>query len=233
MTKTMFILYRIAYAAPARKSYLIGLLFTHKNGCGGAISVTWRSVKWRVTYRIGVHTKQDSRLAEPKWLEWVMKSATHHRKNNNKKSNNNMHMNLDMSYYQKLAGSKTGYAGNKICPPPHHFTKAITTCFSLTQVYGSWAVLLKWFKFYKQRSLFPVQIGIDAWFDVRYRIGPFEVESALIEHNAVAEAAVVSSPDPVRGEVSKQLFSVTLLLSCVGNPPVHIISHFNLITFTW
>ena len=39
----------------------------------------------------------------------------------------------------------------------------------------------------------------------------------MIEHNAVAEAAVVSSPDPVRGEVSKQLFSVTLLLSCVGS----------------
>lgn len=37
----------------------------------------------------------------------------------------------------------------------------------------------------------------------RYRIGPFEVESALIEHDAVAEAAVVSSPDSVRGEVSK------------------------------
>ena len=36
----------------------------------------------------------------------------------------------------------------------------------------------------------------------RYRIGPFEVESALIEHPAVAESAVVSSPDPTRGEVS-------------------------------
>ena len=34
-----------------------------------------------------------------------------------------------------------------------------------------------------------------------YRIGPFEVESALIEHPAVLESAVVSSPDPVRGEV--------------------------------
>ena len=39
----------------------------------------------------------------------------------------------------------------------------------------------------------------------------------MIEHNAVAEAAVVSSPDSVRGEVSKLLFSVTLLLSCVGS----------------
>jgi acetyl-CoA synthetase/medium-chain acyl-CoA synthetase len=36
-----------------------------------------------------------------------------------------------------------------------------------------------------------------------YRIGPFEVESALIEHAAVAESAVVASPDEKRGEVVK------------------------------
>lgn len=36
-----------------------------------------------------------------------------------------------------------------------------------------------------------------------YRIGPFEVESALIEHPAVAESAVVASPDEQRGEVVK------------------------------
>lgn len=36
-----------------------------------------------------------------------------------------------------------------------------------------------------------------------YRIGPFEVESALIEHPAVAESAVVSSPDESRGQVVK------------------------------
>ena len=36
-----------------------------------------------------------------------------------------------------------------------------------------------------------------------YRISPFELESALIEHEAVAEAAVVPSPDPVRGTVPK------------------------------
>jgi len=36
-----------------------------------------------------------------------------------------------------------------------------------------------------------------------YRIGPFEVESALLEHDAVAESAVVSSPDEIRGEVVK------------------------------
>ncbi len=36
-----------------------------------------------------------------------------------------------------------------------------------------------------------------------YRIGPFEVESALLEHAAVIESAVVSSPDDLRGEVVK------------------------------
>jgi acetyl-CoA synthetase len=36
-----------------------------------------------------------------------------------------------------------------------------------------------------------------------YRISPFELESALIEHEAVAEAAVVPSPDPVRLAVPK------------------------------
>jgi acetyl-CoA synthetase len=36
-----------------------------------------------------------------------------------------------------------------------------------------------------------------------YRIGPFEVESACLEHPAVAEAAVVASPDERRGNVVK------------------------------
>jgi acyl-coenzyme A synthetase/AMP-(fatty) acid ligase len=36
-----------------------------------------------------------------------------------------------------------------------------------------------------------------------YRIGPFEVESILVEHPAVKESAVVASPDEVRGEVVK------------------------------
>jgi acetyl-CoA synthetase len=34
-----------------------------------------------------------------------------------------------------------------------------------------------------------------------YRIGPFEVESALVSHGAVAEAAVVAAPDDERGSV--------------------------------
>jgi len=42
-----------------------------------------------------------------------------------------------------------------------------------------------------------------------YRIGPFEVESALIEHPAVAESAVVASPDDKRGEVVKAFIILT------------------------
>jgi acetyl-CoA synthetase len=36
-----------------------------------------------------------------------------------------------------------------------------------------------------------------------YRIGPFEVESALLEHPAVLECAVTAAPDPMRGQVVK------------------------------
>lgn len=36
-----------------------------------------------------------------------------------------------------------------------------------------------------------------------YRIGPFEVESALIEHPAVGEVAVIGKPDPERTEIVK------------------------------
>jgi acetyl-CoA synthetase len=36
-----------------------------------------------------------------------------------------------------------------------------------------------------------------------YRIGPFEIESVLMEHPAVLECAVTGAPDPVRGQVVK------------------------------
>jgi len=38
-----------------------------------------------------------------------------------------------------------------------------------------------------------------------YRIGPFEVESALISHPAVAEAAAVAAPDDVRGQIVRAI----------------------------
>ena len=42
-----------------------------------------------------------------------------------------------------------------------------------------------------------------------YRIGPFEIESVLMEHPAVLECAVTGVPDPVRGQVGK----ATIVLS--------------------
>ncbi|MDR0642725.1 MAG: AMP-binding protein [Treponema sp.] len=45
-----------------------------------------------------------------------------------------------------------------------------------------------------------------------YRIGPFEVESALMEHPSVLECAVTAMPDPVRGQVVKA--TVVLVRGC-------------------
>ena len=42
-----------------------------------------------------------------------------------------------------------------------------------------------------------------------YRISPFELESALLEHEAVTEVAVVPSPDPLRHAVPKAFVTVT------------------------
>jgi acetyl-CoA synthetase len=47
-----------------------------------------------------------------------------------------------------------------------------------------------------------------------YRISPFELESVLIEHEAVAEAAVVPSPDPLRLAVPK-----AYVVLAAGHPP--------------
>jgi len=49
-----------------------------------------------------------------------------------------------------------------------------------------------------------------------YRIGPFEVESALKEHPAVAESAVIASPDEMRGEIVKAY--VILAPGYTGSP---------------
>jgi Acyl-coenzyme A synthetases/AMP-(fatty) acid ligases len=42
-----------------------------------------------------------------------------------------------------------------------------------------------------------------------YRIGPFEVESALLEHPSVLECAVTAAPDPIRGQVVKATVVLT------------------------
>lgn len=48
----------------------------------------------------------------------------------------------------------------------------------------------------------------DVFKSADYRISPFELESALIEHEAVVEAAVVPSPDPIRLSVPKAFLAL-------------------------
>ncbi|ARU63368.1 acetate--CoA ligase [Tumebacillus avium] len=40
------------------------------------------------------------------------------------------------------------------------------------------------------------------------RVGPFEVESKLVEHPAIAEAGVIGKPDPLRGEIIKAFIAL-------------------------
>lgn len=42
-----------------------------------------------------------------------------------------------------------------------------------------------------------------------YRIGPFEIESILMEHPAVLEVAITAAPDPIRGQVVKATIVLT------------------------
>ncbi|MFB9261942.1 AMP-binding protein [Bradyrhizobium erythrophlei] len=56
-----------------------------------------------------------------------------------------------------------------------------------------------------------------------YRISPFELESVLLEHDAVAEAAVVPSPDPIRLAIPK---AYVLLVSGVERTPETAVSIF-------
>lgn len=56
----------------------------------------------------------------------------------------------------------------------------------------------------------------DVILSAAYRIGPFEVESALLEHPAVAESAVVGKPDADRGQIVKAF--VVLRPGHAGSP---------------
>ncbi|MBR6022805.1 MAG: acetyl-CoA synthetase, partial [Kiritimatiellae bacterium] len=52
-----------------------------------------------------------------------------------------------------------------------------------------------------------------------YRIGPFEVESALMEHPAVLECAVTGAPDPDRGQIVKATVVLTKDYAHLANDP--------------
>jgi len=58
-----------------------------------------------------------------------------------------------------------------------------------------------------------------------YRVSPFELESVLIEHAAVAEAAVVPSPDPIRSAVPKAFVTLAAGFSPSRELALEIFEH--------
>jgi acyl-coenzyme A synthetase/AMP-(fatty) acid ligase len=67
----------------------------------------------------------------------------------------------------------------------------------------------------------------DVILSAAYRIGPFEVESALLTHPAVAEAAVVASPDPIRGSIVK---AFVVCKPGASVPPAELQAHVQKVT---
>lgn len=58
-----------------------------------------------------------------------------------------------------------------------------------------------------------------------YRISPFELESVLVEHEAVAEAAVVPSPDPLRTALPKAFIALAEGVEPDAATAAHIFAH--------
>ena len=69
--------------------------------------------------------------------------------------------------------------------------------------------------------------GDDVFKSSDYRISPFELESVLVEHDAVAEAAVVPSPCPIRLAVPKAFVTLRTGVSATADTARSIFEHCN------
>jgi acetyl-CoA synthetase len=58
-----------------------------------------------------------------------------------------------------------------------------------------------------------------------YRISPFELESVLLEHEAVAEAAVIPSPDPIRLAIPKAYVLLVGGVECCPDTALSVFKH--------
>ena len=58
-----------------------------------------------------------------------------------------------------------------------------------------------------------------------YRISPFELESVLLEHEAVAEAAVIPSPDPIRLAIPKAYILLVSGVACSPGTALSVFQH--------
>jgi acetyl-CoA synthetase len=105
-----------------------------------------------------------------------------------------------------LADNEIGHIGVKITDPylPSLFTGYYKDDAKTTQVFrNGWYYSGDTARRDKDGYIWFVGRSDDIISSSGYRISPFEVESALIEHRAVAESAVVAKPDNIRGEIVK------------------------------
>ena len=102
--------------------------------------------------------------------------------------------------------------GNLVIKPP--WPAMLRAIWRNEEKYKSYFEIPGWYK--TGDSAFRVEDGY-FWFMGRVddviktsgeRVGPFEVESALVEHPAVAEAGVIGKPDALRGEIIKAFVSL-------------------------
>ena len=105
-----------------------------------------------------------------------------------------------------LADNEIGHLGVKITYPylPSLFTGYYKDDAKTTQVFrNGWYYSGDTARRDKDGYIWFVGRSDDIISSSGYRISPFEVESALIEHRAVAESAVVAKPADIRGEIVK------------------------------
>jgi acyl-coenzyme A synthetase/AMP-(fatty) acid ligase len=107
---------------------------------------------------------------------------------------------------RELPSGKEGHIAVKVKPerPPGLFKEYWKSPEKMREVFrGEWYYTGDRGYRDKESYFWFVSRADDVITSAGYRIGPFEIESALIEHPAVAEAAAVGAPDRLRGEVVK------------------------------
>ncbi len=109
----------------------------------------------------------------------------------------------------KVSGDEKGV----ITPPFYHGTQVFRTYWGNEELYNSrfqngWYITGDRARMDEDGYFWFVGRSDDVINTAGHLVGPFEVESVLIEHPAVAEAGVIGKPDPVAMEIVKAVVSL-------------------------